>query len=259
MTTYGQVLAAMEHQASFLGTEAPSDRVWVVAIAGTVDPQSTFGLEPENYKWEAVIIDQRTRQEVGSVAGSTGAWPPFFNALPDLSHAHATPNPAETTLPASRPILLSGNGIASAVFGQLETSAIPNLEKVLGAPLRVEPTPSNNCTVDAYLQWPTMTAYFYRQRFVGYGTGSLGGGPGYREIPNVTTAAGLQIGATLPQAQRIYGAALRTSLAQGGSWFAATPTGTLSGNLTNEINRRTPTPRIADITAGSVGCPAASP
>jgi hypothetical protein len=119
--------------------------------------------------------------------------------------------------------------------------------------------PSNNCTIDSYLQWSTMTAYFDHQRFVGYGTGSLVGGPGYRDIPNVTTAAGLRIGDTLAQARHIYGNAFRTSLAQGGSWFATTPSGTLSGNLTNEANELTPEPRIADLTAGSVGCPAMSP
>jgi hypothetical protein len=192
LTTYGQVLAAADPQASFpsLGAEALSARVWVVAIAGAVQPNSTMGLIPEHYTWEAVFINQETGKAVGSVDGSTGNWPPFFNALPDLSRVHAKPHPTGTTLPASRPILLSGDEIGSAVFGQTESTAISNLEKVLGVPLTSEPTPSNNCTIDAYLQWSTMTAYFDGQRFVGYGTGSLIGGPGYRKIPNVTTAAG---------------------------------------------------------------------
>jgi hypothetical protein len=261
LTTYGQVLAAAEPQSSFpnLGPDALSARVWVVAIAGTVNPNSTTALIPEHYTWEAVFINQQTRKAVGSVDGSTGDWPPFFNALPGRSHVYAKPHPGATTLPGSGPILLGGDGIGSAVFGQTESMAIANLEKVLGAPLSTEPTLSNNCTIDAYLRWSTMTFYFDHQRFVGYATGSLIGGPGYRDIPNVITAGGLRIGDTLAQAQRIYGAALRTSPAQGGSWFAATPTGTLAGLFTTEVNETTPTPRIADITAGSVGCPAVSP
>jgi hypothetical protein len=104
-----------------------------------------------------------------------------------------------------------------------------------------------------------MTAYFDHQRFVGYATGSLNGLPGYRGIPNASTSSGLKIGDTLAQAQRIYDGSLRTSQAQGGSWFAATSTGTLDGLLTNEVDGPRPTPRIADIDAGSVGCPAMSP
>jgi len=161
--------------------------------------------------------------------------------------------------PAVGHVVVRANGIGTAYFGQAESAAIRRLEAVLGPPLGPAPTPSNNCTIDSYLRWPTMTAYFDRQRFVGYGTGSLLGGPGYRDIPNFTTATGLRIGDTLAQARRLYGSSLRTSLAQGGSWFAATPTGTLAGILTNEVIQRTPAPRIADITAGSVGCPAVSP
>jgi hypothetical protein len=104
-----------------------------------------------------------------------------------------------------------------------------------------------------------MTAYFDHQRFVGFTTGSLGARPGYREMPNMVTPAGLKIGDTLAQARRIYGADFRTSLAQGGSWFVATSTGTLDGLLTDEVNESHATPGIADIDAGSVGCPATSP
>jgi hypothetical protein len=226
--------------------------VWVVALAGTVNPNATFGLLPEHYTWEVTMVDQqRINTPLGSVFGGTGDWPPFFNAIPDLSRPSARA--------ADRPLVLNGNGFATAVFGQTQSTAIANLEKVLGAPLTRRPTPSNNCTIDSLLRWPTMTAYFDHQRFVGYDTGSLLGGAGYQDIPHAITAAGLQIGDSLKQVRRIYGTALRTSLAQGGAWFATTSSGTLSGLFTNEVNERTPTPRIADITAGSVGCPAMSP
>lgn len=229
LTTYGQVLAVADPQASFpgLGATAVSARVWVVALAGAVRPGSTMGLIPEHYTWEAVFINQQTGKALGSVYGSTGDWPPFFNALPDLSGAHARPRPVETTVPvpAGRPIVLNADGIGSALFGQPESTAIANLKEVFGAPLTSGPTPSNNCRIDAFLQWSTLTAYFDGQRFVGYGTGSLIGGPGYRDIPNVITAMGLKIGDSLGQAQHLYGTSLRTSLAQGGIGSRPRPPG----------------------------------
>jgi hypothetical protein len=49
-------------------------------------------------------------------------------------------------------------------------------------------------------------------------------------------------------------------LSQGGSWRVTTSTGMLDGYLTAVPDRATPpVPRIADVSAGSVGCPAASP
>jgi hypothetical protein len=132
-----------------------------------------------------------------------------LSGAPPLSPTYGASRP-----PARQPIVLRGDGFGSAVFNSPRSAA---------------PTPSNDCTVDAYLQWPMMTAYFDHQRFVGFTTGSLGARPGYREMPNMVTPAGLKIGDTLAQARRIYGADFRTSLAQGGSWFVATSTGTLDG------------------------------
>ena len=162
-----------------------------------------------------------------------------------------------SSVPATGHIVARGNGIGRAQFGQPENVAIANLEGVLGIPLDRAPLPSRDCTIDAYLQWSTITAYFDHMRFVGYGTGSLLGGVGHRGIPHATTAAGLRIGQTLSQAKIDYGSALTTSYAQGGAWFAATPSGRLAGLLTQEVDQ--PGALIADITAGSVGCPASSP
>lgn len=155
------------------------------------------------------------------------------------------------------PVILSGDGIGNAVFNQSETLAISNLEKVLGLPDTAAPQPTNNCTVDSYLRFPGLTADFDKNVFVGYSTGSLLGIN--HQILNSKTTKGLRIGDTLAQAQQIYGSSLRTSYAQGGSWFASTSSGTLAGLTTNEINQSNPPPIIADITAGSVGCPAVSP
>lgn len=156
----------------------------------------------------------------------------------------------------SGPVILRGNGIGNAIFGQPETTAISNLEKVLGQPTTATPRPATNCTVDAY-RFLGLTADFDKGLFVGYSTGSLLGVN--RQILNSETSKGLKIGDTLGQAKQIYGSSLRTSAAQGGSWFASTSTGTVAGLTTVEVNWTNPAPRIAYISAGSVGCPAVSP
>jgi hypothetical protein len=157
-----------------------------------------------------------------------------------------------------------GNGIGGAAFGQPEAVAIAELDKVLGSPTTARPTgDAGNCTVDAYLTWPTMTAYFFRGRFVGYNSASLlgaqvSGAPNV--IPSASTAAGLRIGDDVAQARRIYGSAFVVLFSQGGSWRVTTSTGMLDGYLTAVPDRPTPpVPRVADVSAGSVGCPAASP
>jgi hypothetical protein len=137
-------------------------------------------------------------------------------------------------------------------------ATIDELEGAVGTPLRAVPTNmAGNCTIDSAMQWPTLTAYFFHNRFVGYSTSSLNG---YFLHSNVSTVAGLRIGDSLAEARVLYGGALKTTTAQGGAWSVATFTGTLAGNFTAEVNQ-TPSlnPRIGDITAGSVGCPAASP
>ncbi|MFZ0081616.1 MAG: hypothetical protein WAL13_21160, partial [Trebonia sp.] len=114
-----------------------------------------------------------------------------------------------------------------------------------------------------YLTWPTMTAYFFHGRFVGYNSASLLAAPGSgapNVIPDAPTAAGLRIGDGIAQARRIYGSAFVVLFSQGGSWRVTTSTGTLDGYLTAVPGRPTaPAPRVADVSAGSVGCPAASP
>jgi hypothetical protein len=157
-----------------------------------------------------------------------------------------------------------GNGIGGATFGQPQAAAIAELDHVLGSPATPRPVGyAGNCTVDAYLSWPTLTAYFFRGRFVGYDSANLlaarGSGPP-DVIPAAATAAGLRIGDDIAQARRIYGRAFVVLFSQGGSWRVTTPAGRLDGYLTAVPDRPTPpVPKIADISAGSVGCPAASP
>jgi hypothetical protein len=172
-----------------------------------------------------------------------------------------TPGPPGT---AAGHFTFRGDGIGSARFGQPEALAIAELDQVLGSPTTPRPTgAAGNCTIDAYLTWPTMTAYFFRGRFVGYDSANLlaargSGAPDV--IPSASTAAGLRIGDDIAQARRIYGSAFVVLFAQGGSWRVSTPTGTLDGYLTAVPDHPTPpVPRVADVSAGSVGCPAASP
>ena len=169
--------------------------------------------------------------------------------------------PRSTSPPSGHLIVLRGNGFGAADFGQPAPTAMAALQAALGAPKSSRPVDlKGNCTIDSAMEWPTMTAYFFHGAFVGYATGSLVGGPGINDIPHdVATAAGLRVGDRLTRAAQLYGGALRTSYAQGGSWIAATSTGRLAGYLTSELHSTNPAPRIADITAGSLGCPAASP
>jgi hypothetical protein len=157
-----------------------------------------------------------------------------------------------------------GNGIGGATFGQPEAVAIAQLDKVLGSPTTPRPVgDTGNCTVDAYLTWPSLTAYFLGGRFVGYNSASLlaahgSGAPNV--VPKWSTAAGLRIGDDVAEARRIYGRAFVVLFSQGGSWRVHTSTGMLDGYLTAVPDRPSPAvPRVADVSAGSVGCPAASP
>jgi hypothetical protein len=59
------------------------DYIWVVAVSGD------FGVEPtmssDRNSWgAAVIADQSAKLQIW-INGSRGDWPPFFDALPDLS------------------------------------------------------------------------------------------------------------------------------------------------------------------------------
>ena len=179
----------------------------------------------------------------------------------ELVVAPGSGSPPPAASPSSEhAIVLRGNGLGAADFGQPAATVLAALRTVLGQPKPGKPVDmAGDCTIDSAMAWPGMTAYFFHGAFVGYATGSLLGALGNQRIPDVTTAAGLRIGDPLTRAARLYGGSLQTSYAQGGSWFATTPTGTLAGYLTSEVNSTRPVPRVADVTAGSVGCPAMSP
>ncbi len=166
-----------------------------------------------------------------------------------------TPIPVVST---GVPITLSGDGLGAAVFGQPATVVMNELEPLLGPPTG-RSNDAGDCTVDAMVRWPTIDAYFLQGRFVGYNTGPLQGGPGDRAIPDATTTNGLRVGDTLAQAEQLYPGSFSTSYAQDGSWYVMTPTGQLAGLLIAYGGVTAPNSQIADISAGSVGCPAVSP
>jgi hypothetical protein len=195
---------------------------------------------------------------LGLVAAAGGPPPPRSG---DGASSANTPGAPGT---AAGHFTFRGNGIGGATFGQPQAVAIAELDKVLGSPATPRPAgDAGNCTVDAYLTWPTITAYFLHGRFVGYNSASLlaargSGAPNV--IPGASTAAGLRIGDDVAQARRIYGSAFVVLFSQGGSWHVTTSTGMLDGYLTAAPDHPTPpVPRVADVSAGSVGCPAASP
>ncbi|HEX5266541.1 MAG TPA: SBBP repeat-containing protein [Acidimicrobiales bacterium] len=160
--------------------------------------------------------------------------------------------------PASGPIVLRGDGVASVKFGATQAAAVADLDGLLGSMTSTKPgTGLSNCDVDTSTQWPMLTAFFFKGRFVGYSTLSVNGET--LSPANVATSAGLRVGDTLARARQLYGSALTTSFAQGGAWFVHTPSGVLEGYLTSEPNQPSSTPSIASIEAGSVGCPAATP
>lgn len=194
----------------------------------------------------------------GLVFAGGGSSPP--RSGPGVSSGHASGAPGA----AVGHFTFRGNGVGDARFGQPEAVAIAELDQVLGSPTKPRPTgATGNCTIDSYLAWKTLTAYFFRGRFVGYDSASLLAGQSSgvpHVLPSASTSAGLRIGDDIAQARRIYGGAFVASPAQGGSWRVTTPTGVLDGYLTAVPGGPTPPdPKVADVSAGSVGCPATSP
>ena len=114
-----------------------------------------------------------------------------------------------TTTASAAPVLLAGNGVAGVRFGQSQASAVNGLEQVLGSPVKGPTDMAGNCNVDTAEQWSTLTAYFDKGAFVGYGTWAANG----EAVPrgNFETAVGLRVGDTITQADQLYGSAFQTS------------------------------------------------
>lgn len=159
---------------------------------------------------------------------------------------------------------LYANGVASARFGQTTSVAMKRLERFFGPAQTSRPVDfTRNCNIDADLRWATLSAFFFRGRFVGYGYTSrtdMGYGTSSpRRRVLAATAQGLKVGDPPGRARSIYSSRFKSSSAQSGTWSASTPAGTFRGYLSGEPDIRQPVSRIASIGAGSVGCPAVSP
>jgi hypothetical protein len=85
LTTWGQAISAANPSGSAPGSpETSSDKVWVVAFAGSFEDTLSLVPTPPD-KWEVELIDQQTGEGMAVFAAPTGNWPPYFDALPDLS------------------------------------------------------------------------------------------------------------------------------------------------------------------------------
>lgn len=216
-------------------------RRWVLLAAGLAIAMAVSGCGGESH-----LAISSTTIAPSSVAATT------FDTT-------TTTEPATTTTATSgAPVLvLAGNGVAGVRFGQSQASAVNGLDRILDSPVKGPIDMAGNCNVDTAEQWSTLTAYFDKGAFVGYGTWAANG----EAVPpgNFETAMGLRVGDSVMRAAQIYGSSFQTSLAQGGSWSVSTPQGKLIGYLSAEPNEAGPSPTILTIAAGSVGCPAVTP
>ncbi len=160
---------------------------------------------------------------------------------------------------ASSPVRLLGNAVGGVRFRTSQAAAIDKLTTMFGGLKTTELKAHGWCGLTAQ-----STAFdilfnlfnFERGRFVGYGLGNASGRTAAE--PNVVTAAGFRLGATIAQAERIYSWQFVTSSAQGGAWTVKTPTGELVGLLVNPPMTGS-ADRIDVIGAGYFGCAAMGP
>jgi RNA polymerase sigma factor (sigma-70 family) len=173
-------------------------------------------------------------------------------------------------------LVLNTDGLGPIRFGAFLGPLERLLFPMLGRPDGGYRATLDECGIDHALTWPILlnpstgrpergeelTVLFHRGRFVGYRYGGYALPPdAARSYLRAATATGLVIGDTLAIGQRLYGRAFRISAAQGGTWQARTPHGTLTGYASDhpEVGDVSPSSRVASIDAGDVGCPAVSP
>jgi hypothetical protein len=168
--------------------------------------------------------------------------------------------------------LLAGNAVGPYRFGQTR-DVLAGLSGVIGAAPRTVRGPGL-CGLDGTgLEWRVLSAtphrydalalYFRHNRFVGYSYAHGGRREATTPGPGpLATTRGLVLGATVATGRKLYGKAFHTSAAQGGSWSARTPHGTLTGYAYGRAPAGTdigPHSRVESIEAGDVGCPAMTP
>jgi hypothetical protein len=167
------------------------------------------------------------------------------------STASAVTSPKQT-------VVLSGSSVGPVSFGEPQQKAASALKKLIGATEGGVENAKGNCTIDAALSWANFSVYFFHGTFVGYQTGNnltdkLGA------TFNGETARGLRVGDTLAEARKLYPSRVTTSGENGGVYAVKTTTGTIRGYLSMEVSNPATKIEIVSISAGAVGCPAASP
>ncbi len=179
--------------------------------------------------------------------------------------------------------VLTGDGIGRVRFGQSRVAVIAAVTRLLG-PSSTGYKRANavlaECGVDHTMTWPNwaivsahgshypldpvLTVWFSHSRFAGYQYGEFRNMPSPR-APSLgtvlTTTRGLTVGDTFARGRKLYGAAFRTSTAQGGVFLISAPAGRIDGFAWQPPNYRGVSLEslAATIDAGDVGCPALSP
>jgi hypothetical protein len=176
-----------------------------------------------------------------------------------LGCAACSPTAIATAVTSPKPaVVLSGDSAGTVRFGEPQQEAANALAKLLGAAEGVVQNAKGNCTIDAALYWANFSVYFLGGRFVGYQTGNnLTDKP--EPAFNGKTPQGLRIGDSLADARTLYPGRVTTRGENGGVYAITTATGTIRGYLSLEISNPPDKIKIVSISAGSVGCPAASP
>jgi len=180
--------------------------------------------------------------------------------------------------------VLTGDGIGTVRFGESRVAVIAAVTRLLG-PSSTGYGRANavlaECGVDHTMTWPnwpvvsahgknyrldpTLTVWFSHSRFVGYQYGEFRNTPAPRAPSRGTvlaTTRGLTLGNKLARGRKLYGAAFRTSTAQGGVFLISAPAGRIDGFAWAGSPRYGDVSLhslVATIDAGDVGCPALSP
>jgi hypothetical protein len=155
-------------------------------------------------------------------------------------------------------VVLSGDAVGAVRFGEPQPEAVTALTKLIGPPRGGVQSATGNCTIDAALYWANFSVYFFSGKFVGYQTGNnLSAKP--EPAFNGKTPQGLRVGDTLAEARKLYPGHVTTSGENGGVYAIKTATGTIRGYLSLEVSNPPGKIKIVTTSAGSVGCPAASP
>lgn len=192
-----------------------------------------------------------------------------------LLHHRRPSAPGRPTRPAAGALILTGDGLGEVRFGASPRRMQRLLDPLLGRPTGGDQAEAE-CGVDGELTWPILlnprTGHLERSeelmltfdlgRFVGYQYGGFDPprpGHAQRLSLDATTTRGLALGDPLATGQRLYGRAFQISAAQGGSWRARTPQGTLRGYAYDTSGAVSPSNLVASIDGGDVGCPAMSP